>query len=117
LIVVHYERRTAQKTAFSASSAISLELPHNGIHSILHGTTENLSMIGVLLIADAEISENTRVNLTLTLGQPRTPPHPLRLPNSGKVIRAERRPDGKVTIAIKCDQAFELAPAAHPGMS
>jgi hypothetical protein len=102
------ERR--RRPRFQIRQPISLELPHNAIPILLQGTTENVSMIGVLLTVDAEISENTQVNLTLTLRQPRTPSYPLHLPNLGTVIRAEKRPDGKDTIVIECDQAFELAP-------
>jgi len=106
------ERR--RRPRFKIRQPISLELPHNGIRTLLHGTTENVSMIGVLVTAAAEISENAAVDLTLTIAQPRTPPHPLRLPNSGKVVRVERRPDGYVSIAIECDRAFELVEMVHP---
>jgi c-di-GMP-binding flagellar brake protein YcgR len=106
------ERR--KKPRFQIRQPISLELRHNSMTKVLRGTTENISLTGVLVATDKGIPENTRLDLTLELAPPSTPPpHRLRLPNSGKIVRVDRRPDGTVSIAIQCDRAFELVTATH----
>ncbi len=105
------ERR--RRPRYQIRQPITLELPHDSTPTVLHRTTENVSLLGVLVTTDEAIPENTRVDLTLTLATRRPPPQPLRLPNAGNVVRVERRPDGSVSIAIECDRAFELVTAGH----
>lgn len=110
------ERR--RRPRFQIRQPISLELPHDSMADVLHGTTENVSLGGVLVTTDTQIPEDTRVNLALMLVPPstppyplRTPPYPLRLLNAGRVVRVETRPDGNAGIAIECDRAFEFVTA------
>ena len=105
------ERR--RRARFQIRQPISLEIVQNGIRTVVHGTTENVSLVGVLVLTDEEVPENTRVDLTLTLATRNTPPHPLRLPTSGRVTRVEAQPDGTVSIAIECCRPFELVTVIH----
>ena len=103
------ERR--RRPRFQIRQPISLELPHDSMAEVLHGTTDNVSLGGVLVTTNTQIPEDTRVNLALMLVPPSTPPYPLRLLNAGRVVRVETRPDGNAGIAIECDRAFEFVTA------
>jgi hypothetical protein len=83
-----------------------LEVPQDGKREI-HGTTENVSLIGVLMSTDTDISPGTHVELVMAIVQPATPPYKLRLSNSGRVVRVEMRTENSYAIAIECDQPFE----------
>jgi PilZ domain len=72
----------------------------------IHGTTENVSLTGVQLNIDTELPLGTRVELTMALIQPATPPYELRLSNTGRVVRVETRADRRA-VAIECDRPFE----------
>lgn len=71
----------------------------------IHGTTKNASEIGVLLITDSEVAQDTRVELTLTLLQDDVPT--VRLFGSGKVVRVEAGSAGTRAVAVECDQALQ----------
>ena len=85
----------------------------DGEHEV-HGTTENVSLRGVLLSTDTDISVQARVKLTLAFVQPSIPPYKLRMSNFGRVVRVETRSIGNYAIAIECDDAFEDVTAMPP---
>jgi hypothetical protein len=84
---------------------VMLKVRQDGKREV-HGTAENVSLTGVLLSTDADISVEARVELTMALIQPATPPYKLLLSNSGRVVRVEAQSTGKV-IAIECDHPFD----------
>ncbi len=71
------------------------------------GTTENVSLTGVMLSTDIDIAVQARVKLTMAIVQPAIPPYKLRLFNSGRVVRVERRAVGNYSVAVECDWTFE----------
>jgi hypothetical protein len=108
------EQERRRRPRFQIHQPISLEVPHDSLTDVLHGTTENVSLLGVLVTTETKIPEDTRVDLALMLVPPRTtPPYPLRLLNAGRVVRVETRPEGNVSIAIECDRAFEFVTAIY----
>jgi len=107
------EQERRRRPRFQIRQPISLELPQDSMSEVLHGTTENVSLVGVLVTTEIPIPEDTRVDLALILVPPSTPPYPLRLLNTGSVVRVETRPDGNVCIAIECDRAFEFVTAIY----
>jgi len=98
-----------RRPRFQIRQPISLELPHDSMSEVLHGTTENVSLV----TTEIPIPEDTRVDLALMLVPPSTPPYPLRLLYTGSVVRVETRPDGNACIAIECDRAFEFVTAIY----
>lgn len=93
---------------------VMLKVREDGTHEI-HGTTENVSLSGVLLSTDSDVPLEARVELTMAFTQSSTPPCKLRMSNSGRVVRVEARSEGKYGIAIECDYPFEDVTAIRPG--
>ena len=91
-----------------------LKVREDGTHEI-HGTTENISLTGVLLSTDSDVPLEARVELTMAFVQSSTPACKLRMSNSGRVVRVETRPERKYGIAIECDYPFEDVTAIRPG--
>ena len=89
-----------------------LKLREDGQREV-HGTTKNVSEIGLLLITDSEVPEGTAVELTLTLLEDDVAI--VCLVGSGRVIRVERGLAGPAAIAVECDHVLEQRqlPMAH----
>ena len=83
---------------------ITLKLQENGQREI-HGTTKDASEIGVLLFTVSEISQGTRVELTLTLLQDNAPA--VCLFGSGRIVRVEAGAASARAVAVECDQPLE----------
>lgn len=106
------ERRGRRR--FTLAQPITLNVGEDGQHEI-NGRTENVSLTGLLVLTDTDISDipqGTLVEVTLILVQPGTLRNQLLLSNSGRVVRVETR-SGKSAIAIACERAFEQATAIH----
>jgi len=82
---------------------ITLKLQEDGQREV-HGTTRDVSEIGVLLITASEVSQGTRVELTLTLLQDNAPG--VCLCGSGEIVRVEAGTAGARAVAVECDQAL-----------
>lgn len=92
---------------------IMLKVDEDGTHEI-HGTTENVSLTGVLLRTDSDVPLKARVELTMAFVQSSTPPCKLRMSNSGTVVRVETRSEGEYGIAIECDDPFADVTVIRP---
>lgn len=104
------ERR--KKRRFPIQQPVTLMVKRDGKRSI-HGRSDNVSLTGVLLSTDSEISEEARVDVMLAASQRNMPVQKLLLLSSGRVVRVETRLEGGKAIAIKCDYDLEQIPATH----
>ena len=69
----------------------------------IHGTSENVSELGALVLTDSALPEGTAVRLILTLDETAG----LRLSCPGKVVRTESTATGsRIAIAVQCLQTL-----------